>query len=475
VLVTLLTAAEIAQRADGVVVGDVAATVDAWAFDSRALGAGACFVALRGARDGHDFVAAAFDAGASVALVGRDFGGSEHLERGRALVLVDDPLGALQRVARTLRADRPDLHVVAVSGSTGKTSTKDLLAAVLAPRGCYANVESYNNELGLPITLCNTPEAAQVVVTEMGERFAGDLAALCEIARPDTGLVTNVGLAHAEYLGGREGVIAVLSELLEALPATGTAVLNADDVSTPALAAATPATVVTVGEGAGADYRISEVATDDRLRPGFVLGGRRFGVPLHGRHQALNAAMAIAVAHSVFSLSFDEIALELAHATTGRWRMELLETDSGVTLLNDAYNANPASMDAALVALAHLGLPRGARRFAVLGDMRELGDHHDDAHRGIGERAAALALDVVVGVGAGGAAIAQSARAAGGGETHSVLDAAEAVRLVSAMVRRGDAVLVKGSRAIGLERVAEGLLASGRADALPECAGGERP
>jgi UDP-N-acetylmuramoyl-tripeptide--D-alanyl-D-alanine ligase len=282
-------------------------------------------------------------------------------------------------------------------------------------------------------------------------------------------VITNVGLAHAEHLGGRDGVISVLAELLEALPASGTALLNADDPATPALAAVTAANVVTVGSDAAADYRIAALRTDDRLRPSFELGGQRFEIPLHGRHHAQNAAVAIAVAHRVFGLPFAEIALELARATSGRWRMELLETDAGVTVLNDAYNANPTSMEAALVALAHLQIPAGARRIAVLGDMRELGAHHDDAHREVGERAAALGLDVLVGVGNGGDAIVRAARP-GVGDVHTVADAAEAVQLVAALVRRGDAVLVKGSRALGLERVAEGLVASARSG----CGRGDR-
>ncbi|MDQ1478364.1 MAG: UDP-N-acetylmuramoyl-tripeptide--D-alanyl-D-alanine ligase, partial [Actinomycetota bacterium] len=318
---TRLTAREIAQRALGRLAGDETAVVESWAFDSRALAPGACFVALRDARDGHDFVDAAFAAGATVALVDNDFDPHRRLDPGQALVHVGDTLGALQEIARSLRLDRPELHVVAVGGSTGKTSTKDLLAAVLASEGCYANAESYNNEFGLPITLCNTPDSARVVVTEMGERFAGDLQALCEIARPDTGVVTNAGLAHAEHLGGHAGVVAVLSELLEALPGTGVAVLNADDPSTPELAAATLAGVVTVGESEAADYRISEVTLDARQRSSFLFEGQRFHVPLHGRHQAANAAMAIAVARRVFSLPLETIALALAATTTGRWRM----------------------------------------------------------------------------------------------------------------------------------------------------------
>ena len=479
-LVTVLTAGEIAARALGRVVGDANATADAWAFDSRALEDGACFVALRGDRDGHDFVASAFDAGAHIALVDHELVGVDPTRPGRALVQVGDTLGALQEVARSLRLDRPELHVVGVGGSTGKTSTKDLLAAALVSKGCHANAESFNNEFGLPITLCNTPPTAQVVVTEMGERFAGDLEELCAIARPDTGVITNVGLAHAEHLGGREGVISVLKELLESLPGSGTAVLNADDPATPDLAAATLATVVTVGEGAGADYRVIDVALDRHLRPSFTVGGQRFTVPLRGRHQAQNAAMAIAVAHRVFSVALDEIALQLAAAAPGRWRMELLETDAGVTVLNDSYNANPTSMEAALVALAHLPLAPGARRIAVLGDMRELGSHHDEAHHAVGERTSALGVDVVVGVGAGGAAIAEAARASGV-ETRAVSDAVEAVGFVAPMVRAGDAVLVKGSRALGLERVARGLVqaarhaSTGNAHAGRTGAGGDRP
>jgi UDP-N-acetylmuramoyl-tripeptide--D-alanyl-D-alanine ligase len=383
-----------------------------------------------------------------------------HLGSGRALVHVAGTLRALQDVARSVRADRPDLRVVAVAGSTGKTSTKDLLAAALAPRGCHANPESYNNEFGLPLTLCNTPGAANVVVTEMGERVAGDLALLCDIARPHVGVVTNVGLAHAEFLGGPEGVVAVLGELLRALPASGYAVLPADDPWTPSLAAHTDATIVSVGEHAQAEYRVTDVAVDDRLRASFRLCGHPIVLPLHGAHHVANAALAAAVAHRVFEMPFDEIALELANATGSRGRMELLETDDGVAVMNDAYNANPTSMEAALVALAHLPVP--GRRIAVLGDMRELGRHADEAHRTVGERAAALGIDHVVGVGEGGAQMAAAAAAAGA-SAERVADARAAAAAVARLAAPGDAVLCKGSRAVGLEIVAEELLATRRA------------
>jgi UDP-N-acetylmuramoyl-tripeptide--D-alanyl-D-alanine ligase len=192
------------------------------------------------------------------------------------------------------------------------------------------------------------------------------------------------------------------------------------------------------------------------------LRGARRRVPLHGGHHVMNAAMAATVAHNVFGMPFDEIAVALAGASTGKWRMELLETDDAITILNDAYNANPTSMEAALVALAHLPLP--GRRVAVLGDMRELGPHHAEAHRAVGVRAAGLGLDVIVGVGSGGALIAETARTRGAC-VEIVEDAAAALECVDALVSRGDAVLCKASRAVGLEVVADGLLARRRSDA----------
>lgn len=456
-----MTAAEIARRAGGVVDGDEHTAVDAWAFDSRALAPGSCFVALKGDRDGHEFVGAAFDAGAHVALVDRDPTPAVPLGEGRALVRVADALTGLQRVAASIRTDRSDLRVVAVTGSTGKTSTKDLLAAALAPLGAFANAESYNNEFGLPLTLCNLPSQAGVVVTEMGERSLGDLKKLCEIARPVVGVVTNVGLAHAEYLGGHAGTVEVLSEMLRSLPPEGVAVLNADDPFLGELSAATNARILRAGFAADAEYRIEDVRLDAELRPTFRVQGQAFSVPFRGEHHAQNAAQAVAVAHGALGLDLDVIATELAGAAPARWRMELLESDTGVIVLNDAYNANPASMEAALVALSRLPVKAPGRRIAVLGDMRELGRHHDDAHNTVGARAAELRVDLVLGVGDGGSLIVAEAKA-GGTVATTVADAAGAVAVLVGQLRPGDAVLVKGSRALGLERVADAIVAAGR-------------
>jgi UDP-N-acetylmuramoyl-tripeptide--D-alanyl-D-alanine ligase len=452
----MLTAVDIAHHAHGVVAAGAAdAAVSSWAFDSRTLERGACFAALRGVRDGHDFVPAAFAAGASVALVSQTRGVEP--PPGAALVRVDDVLRRLQDLARTARAARPELRVVGVAGSTGKTSTKDLVAAVLAALGCYANPESYNNEFGLPITLLNTPSRAAVLVAEMGERFPGDVALLCDIARPDVGVVTNVGLAHAEHLGGERGSAQAMNELLRSLPPGGVAVLNADDPWTPSLRAAGGVTVVTAGAGMNADYRIEDLQLDDELHPSFTLAGRRVVVPLLGEHQAYNAALALAVAHEAFGVEVDVAAEALAAVTPARWRLEMRTTRGGLTVLNDAYNANPASMDAALRALART--PTTGRRIAVLGDMRELGEVAAEAHAAVGRRVAELHIDVLVGVGAGGEAMALAA--APRVKVYPAGDATDAGRVVQALTGPGDTVLVKASRAVGLEAVAAQLLGDG--------------
>ena len=460
-----ITAAEIAARTRGVVTaGTGDAVVTSWDFDSRVLEPGACFVALHGARDGHDFVDAAFAAGASVALVSTVPPGIEP-SAGSAIVTVDDVLSALQQLARAFRGARADLRVVGVTGSTGKTSTKDLLASALAPLGCHASPASYNNEFGLPITLLTTPDDVGIVVAEMGERFPGDVAALCAIARPEIGVVTNIGLAHAEHLGGPAGAAKAMEEMLASLPAGGLAVLNADDEWTPSLAVPDGVAVVTVGAGAGADYRVEDVALDANLHASFSLRGERVAVPLHGEHQAWNAALALAVAHRGFGMELREAADGLARVRPARWRLEVQVSADGVTVLNDAYNANPASMHAALHALA--GTATSGRRIAVLGDMRELGPHSEDAHSLVGHLAAELRVDVLIGVGHGGRAIAEAA----GGQEHgapdvvTVMDADGALRAARSVLAPGDTVLVKASRDVGLEFVAQGLLHAGTPEA----------
>jgi UDP-N-acetylmuramoyl-tripeptide--D-alanyl-D-alanine ligase len=460
-----LTAAEVAAAAAGqVVAGDPNTMFGSFTNDSRTLASdrfdaepGACFVALRDHRDGHDFVDVAFASGARGAIV-RDVPERLAHGSGRVIVRVADPAKALIAIATEARNRLERLRVVAITGSTGKTSTKDLTAAALsAALVVHASPESFNNEIGLPLTVLGADELTDVLVTEMGARQPGNIADLCAIVRPSIGVITNIGLAHAEHLGGADGVLAVKGELLAALPPDGLAVVDGDDPVTPKLVARTRAPVLRCGSGPGVDLRLTRCSLDDQLRAAIVVktpwGTVTTRLAVRGQHQATNAVFAVAVAGSL-GLAPDVIAAGLAAATGSRWRLELERRADGVTILNDVYNANPTSMAAALAALG--ALPVTGRRIAVLGEMRELGTHSAAAHAAVGQLAGHLHLDIVVGVGAGGAAITA---AAGAVPTRlEVADAAEALAAVHTLVQPGDAVLLKASRAIGLELVAEGLL-----------------
>ncbi len=452
-----VTLAEIAAVTGGALHGGPAdALATSFAFDSRALEANACFVALRGARDGHDFVGDAFERGAIAALVARMPADSPG-----ALILVPDPLAALADLGRWARTRLAGATVVAITGSAGKTATKDLTAAALSSSlAVHASVGSFNNEFGLPLTLLAAPMATEVVVAEMGARFAGNIADLCGIARPDVGIVTHVGLAHAEHLGGRAGITQVKGELLEALPAAGVAVVNADDDATPELVSRTRARVLRVGaRSADVDVATSEVHLDAELRPRFVVespwGTTTVQLAVRGAHQVQNAAMAAAAALSL-GVSLADVAKGLAEATTANWRMQLHLSPEGVTVLNDAYNASPTSVAAALESFAHLA--PGGRRIFVFGEMLELGDQGVVEHTRVGEIAADTGVDVLVIVGAGARPAAIAARERGLTVVDAP-DASAALDAVRGMARPGDAVLVKASRAIGLEVVADALVA----------------
>jgi UDP-N-acetylmuramoyl-tripeptide--D-alanyl-D-alanine ligase len=453
-----VTLAEIAAVTGGTLKGGPAdGLATSFAFDSRALEPGACFVALRGERDGHDFVGAAFEHGAVAALVAR----MPDDPPGGALIVVPDPLAALADLGRWARTRLAGATVVGITGSAGKTATKDLTAAALSPSlAVHASIGSFNNEFGLPLTLLAAPMATEVVVAEMGARFAGNLTDLCAIARPDVGIVTHVGLAHAEHLGGRAGIARVKGELLEALPAAGVAVVNADDDATPELVSRTRARVLRVGAHAvDADVRTHDVHLDAELRPRFVLespwGTTAVQLAVRGAHQVQNAAMAAAAALSL-RVPIADVAKGLAEATTANWRMQLHRSPEGVTVLNDAYNASPTSVAAALESFAHLA-PAG-RRIFVFGEMLELGDQAVVEHRRVGELAADTGVDVLVMVGAGARPAAHAARERGLTVVDAP-DASAALDAVRGLARPGDAVLVKASRAIGLEVVADALVA----------------
>jgi UDP-N-acetylmuramoyl-tripeptide--D-alanyl-D-alanine ligase len=412
-------------------------TVDGVSIDSRGDVAGRLFVPVVAERDGHDYVAAALAAGAAAYVTSRP-------PDGGSAIVVDDTLVALGAVGGLARDRLPD-RVIGVTGSVGKTSVKDLLAAALA--GTYATVaseRSFNNELGVPLTLANAPDGTEAAVVEMGARGIGHIRLLCELARPTIGIVTAVGHVHTELFGTIDDVALGKGELVESLPPSGTAVLNADDERVAAMAARTSATVITYG--LAGEVTATDVTLDD-LRPAFRLrtpwGDADVRLAVRGHHQVGNALAAAAAALAA-GAPLDAVADGLGRAALSPWRMDLRRTAAGALVLNDAYNANPISMAAALRSLAALD---ATRRVAVLGTMAELGDVAEAEHAAIAALAAELGIRVV--------ALAEPRY---GGEQVADVDAAAATL---GSLAEGDAVLVKGSRVAGLERLADVLLSSG--------------
>ncbi len=462
-----LTLAEVAELAGGDLTGPAEATVTgAVTLDSRTVAEGALFVAVAGERaDGHDFLPAAAAAGAVAAITTR-------LDDALPTVVVDDPVAALGRLAAGVHArlTAGGLRTVGITGSSGKTSTKDLLGQVLAAAGPTVSPPgSYNNDIGLPLTVLDADERTRFLVLEMGSRGPGHIARLCRIARPQVGVVLNVGSAHLGEFGSVDGIVVAKGELVEALPQDGTAVLNADDPRVLGMASRTTARVVTTGRGEDADVRAVDVALDDSARARFTLvaGGERHPVALQvvGEHQVANA-LSTAGAALAAGMTPAEVATALSAAgPRSRWRMEVVRREDGVTVVNDAYNANPESMRAALAALAGLA---GTRRIAVLGGMAELGPDAAAEHERLGRDAAAAGVDLVVAVGPDAIGIADGAAAAGrraGEESVHVPDRAAARELLSEVLRPGDVVLVKASRSYGLELLAADLLTAGDGDA----------
>jgi UDP-N-acetylmuramoyl-tripeptide--D-alanyl-D-alanine ligase len=405
--------------------------IDGASFDSRTVRPGQLFVPLVAERDGHDFVGAALSSGAAAYLTSRQ-------PRAGTAVVVGDTAAALMRLAAWAR-QRLDVPVVGVTGSVGKTTTKDLIAAALgATRRVAANERSFNNEQGLPVTILGAPDDVQLLVVEMGMRGFGEIARLCDVAAPTIGVVTSVAAAHTERLGDIDGVAIAKRELVEALPVSGTAVLNADDPRVSAMAAHTQARVVTYGRLG--DVRVDELALDELARPSFRVdtpwGNAGVRLAASGAHMAFNAAAAIAVA-GVVEGTIDAAVAALATATMSAMRMEVRRTTTGAIIVNDAYNANPDSMRAALQALAGID---SRRRVAILGPMAEL----DDAaagHRRVADDADRLGIELI----------------ATGTDLYGVVPVDDPVAALGP-IGAGDAVLVKASRVARLERVADVLL-----------------
>ncbi len=453
----LFTVEDVVRGTQGALVGgDLSVPVSGVSIDTRTLGVGEAFFAIVGHRqDGHAFVSDAAARGAACLVVSSL---PDDLGTSTPLVLVDDTTRALGRLAAYHRA-RFSIPVAAVTGSNGKTTTKEMMASVLGALGPVLKPESsFNNQWGLPLTLLKLGPEHRAAALELGANQPGEIAALCRICRPSVGVVTVVASAHTEFFGSLEGVQMEKSALPRAIPLDGAVVLNADDRLVLAMRELTAARVLTFGRSAGADVRAvgPAVETADGVR--FTLAVRDaqrvVRLAFAGRHNVVNALAAAGVGHAL-GLSLDVIAtgLEAARPAKGRcvWRHA-----GGVAILDDTYNANPDSVRAALDTLA--AGARGRRSIVVLGDMLELGPGAEEAHREAGRAITAGGAAELIGVGRHARAAVEAARAAGLAESHHTTTFEDTVVLLLKRLVPGDAVLVKGSRGMRMEQVVVALL-----------------
>ena len=410
------------------------------------------FVALRGENfEGHDFVEASAKAGATGALVDLNWAGN--VPNNFALLRATDTLQAYQTLAANYRRSLA-LKVLAITGSNGKTSTKDFAASVLARRFRVTKTEgNFNNHVGLPRTILEATSEDEVAVWEIGMNHPGEIAALAKIAAPDAAIITNIGVAHIEFMGSREAIAAEKGALAEAIEPQGTVILNADDPFTEGIAARTRAKVVLAGTTGGAVRAIEIRQSAEGSEFTIVEGAHRCRaqLPVAGSHMVQNALLAVAAGRA-FGLSIEECAAGLAAAPLTKARLQIKEI-GGVQFLDDSYNANPDSMKAALRTLVELDAE--GKRIAVLGEMRELGTESERGHREIGETAATLGVDQLITIGDAAELIAEGARTGGLDKVLSARSTGEAAKLLGEIAEPGDLVLIKGSRAARTEEVIE--------------------
>jgi UDP-N-acetylmuramoyl-tripeptide--D-alanyl-D-alanine ligase len=432
--------------------GDGNALVERISTDSRTIKRGELFVALRGENfDGHKFVESVEKTGAAGAIVDLNWKGE--IPANFAVIRVEDTLQAYQNLAAHYR-ESLSLKVLAITGSNGKTSTKDFAAAVLARRFRVTKTQgNFNNHVGLPRTMLEATSEDEVAVWEIGMNHPGEVAMLAKLAAPDTAIITNIGVAHIEFMGSREAIAAEKGALARAIGTEGTVILNADDPFSEGIAARTSAKVIFTGT-TGGTVRASEITQSATGTNFTILEGAhrcRAQLPLPGLHMVQNALLAVA-AGRVFGLSLEDCAAGLAAAPLTKARLQIKEI-AGVQFIDDSYNANPDSMKAALRTLVELDAD--GKRIAVLGEMRELGEESVRDHREVGETAAELGVDQLIAIGDMAAAIAEAARNAGLPNTSVVRSTSEAAQLLGEIAAPGDLILVKGSRAAHTEQVIE--------------------
>lgn len=432
--------------------GDRSTTIERVSTDSRTIRRGDLFLALAGENfDGHRFIEAVAKAGAAGAVVSESWDGQ--VPESFALLRVPDTLKGYQDLAANYRKSLP-LKVLGITGSNGKTSTKDFTAAVLSRRFRVTKTEgNFNNHVGLPRTILEATSQHDIAVWELGMNHPGEIAALARIAAPDAAIITNVGIAHIEFMGTREAIALEKGALAAAIRPEGWVVLNAEDAFTPLISAGTKARVITAGTTKGS-VCAGEISQDAHGAEFTILEGAhrcRAKLPVPGLHMVRNALLAVAAGRA-FGLSLEECATGLASAPLTKSRLQIREI-GGVQFVDDSYNANPDSMKAALRTL--IDLEADGRRIAVLGEMGELGAESDRAHREVGEEAAALGIDRLITIGERGALMAAAARKAGLGSTSTVPDTTAAAELLMEVTEPGDLVLIKGSRLAQTEKVIE--------------------
>jgi UDP-N-acetylmuramoyl-tripeptide--D-alanyl-D-alanine ligase len=448
-----LTLSQIAQFAGASLSsGDGTSVIDKIGTDSRTIRPGELFVALRGENfDGHDFVESAATSGATGALVDHPWNGN--VPDSFAVIRAADTLLAYQKIAANYRRSL-GLRVLAITGSNGKTSTKDFVASVLARKFRVTKTEgNFNNHVGLPRTILEATSEHEVAVWEIGMNHPGEIAALSIIAAPDAAIITNVGVAHLEFMGSREAIAREKSALAEAIGPEGTVILNADDPFSKGIAARCRARVVFAGTTDGTVRAIEIRQSADGSEFTILEGAHRCRaqVPVPGLHMVQNALLAVAAGRA-FGLSIEECAAGLAVAPLTKARLQIKQI-GGVDFLDDSYNANTDSMKAALRTLVELDTE--GKRIAVLGEMRELGAESERGHREVGETAATLKVDQLITIGDAAETIAQGARAAGLNNVASVASTGKAAELLGTIAAPGDLVLIKGSRAARTEEVIE--------------------
>lgn len=446
-----LTLSQIAQFAGASLSsGDGTVVIHKIGTDSRTIKPGELFVALRGENfDGHDFVESTAKSGATGALVDHNWNGN--VPGNFALMRATDTLHAYQEIAANYRQSLA-LQVVAITGSNGKTSTKDFAASVLARKFRVTKTEgNFNNHVGLPRTILEATSKDEVAVWEIGMNHPGEIAALSKIAAPDAAIITNVGVAHIEFMGSREAIAREKGALAEAVGPQGTVILNADDPFSEGIAARSRAKVVFAGTTGGTVRAIEIRQSADGSEFTILESAHRCRaqLPVPGLHMVQNALLAVAAGRA-FGLSIEECAAGLAAAPLTKARLQIKQI-GGVDFLDDSYNANPDSMKAALRTLVELDTE--GKRIAVLGEMRELGAESERGHREVGETAATLDVDQLITIGDPAEAIARAARAAGLSNVSSVPSTREAADLLGEIAAPGDLVLIKGSRAARTEEV----------------------